>query len=65
MGNLYAKRDWGYDPDYIKAMWMMLQKDEPDDYIIATGETHNVKEFVQKAFEYAGIKQPRTYVRGI
>ena len=56
LGNLYAKRDWGYAPDYVEAMWMMLQEDEPDDYVIATGEAHSVKEFVQKAFEYAGYE---------
>lgn len=55
LGNLDAKRDWGYAPDYVKAMWLMLQQDEPDDYVIATGETHSVREFVEKAFEYVGI----------
>jgi len=56
LGNLDAKRDWGYAPDYVKAMWLMLQQDEPDDYVIATGEVHSVREFVEKAFEYVGIK---------
>jgi GDPmannose 4,6-dehydratase len=50
LGNLDAHRDWGYAGDYVKAMWMMLQRDEPDDYVIATGETHSVREFVSAAF---------------
>ncbi len=50
LGNLSAQRDWGYAPDYVLAMWMMLQQDEPDDYVIATNETHSVKEFVQETF---------------
>lgn len=56
LGNLDAKRDWGYAGDYIKAMWMMLQQDKPDDYVIATGKTYSVKEFAKKAFEYVGLK---------
>ena len=55
LGNLEAKRDWGYAGDYVKAMWLMLQQDKPDDYVIATNETHSVKEFVQLAFDYAGL----------
>jgi len=54
LGNMDAKRDWGHANDYIKGMWMMLQQDEPDDYVLATGETHTVREFVEKAFGYAG-----------
>ncbi len=50
MGNLSAKRDWGYAPDYVRAMWLMLQQDAPDDYVIATGETHSVQEFVERVF---------------
>jgi GDPmannose 4,6-dehydratase len=50
IGNLDAKRDWGYAPDYVQAMWLMLQQDSPDDFVIATGETHSVREFVEKAF---------------
>jgi GDPmannose 4,6-dehydratase len=50
MGNLDAQRDWGYAPDYVKAMWMMLQTDKPDDYVIATHETHSVREFIIEAF---------------
>ncbi len=56
LGNLEAKRDWGYAPDFVEAMWLMLQQDEPDDYVIATGETHSVKEFVNLAFDHAGIE---------
>ena len=55
LGNLEAKRDWGFAGDYIEAMWLMLQQDTPDDYVIATGETHSVKEFVELAFDYAGL----------
>lgn len=55
LGNLNAKRDWGHARDYVRAMWMMLQKDEPDDYVISTNETHSVKEFVEKAFKHIGI----------
>lgn len=55
LGNLEAKRDWGYSKDYIRAMWLMLQQDKPDDYVIATGETHTVKEFVELAFGFAGL----------
>ena len=53
-GNLEAKRDWGYAADYVKAMWLMLQQDNPDDYVIATNETHSVKEFVELAFSHVG-----------
>lgn len=55
LGNLEAKRDWGFAGDYIKAMWLMLQQDKPDDYVIATGETHSVGEFVELAFKHAGL----------
>jgi len=55
MGNLDAKRDWGYSPEYVKAMWMMLQKDKPDDYVIGTGESHSVREFLEAAFAYVGL----------
>jgi len=50
LGNLDAKRDWGYAPDFVEAMWLMLQADEPDDYVVATGETHSVREFLEGAF---------------
>lgn len=56
LGNLEAKRDWGYAPEYVEAMWLMLQQNEPEDYIIATGETHTVREFVEEAFAYAGME---------
>lgn len=56
LGNLEAKRDWGYAPDFVQAMWLMLQQNEPDDYVIATGETHTVREFVNSAFKHAGIE---------
>ncbi|TWH45992.1 GDP-mannose 4,6-dehydratase [Sporomusa sp. KB1] len=55
LGNLDAKRDWGYAGDFVKAMWMMLQQEQPEDYVIATGETHSVREFVELAFKNAGI----------
>jgi len=55
LGNLDAKRDWGHAKDYVKAMWMMLQADSPDDYVIGTGESHSVKEFVKIAFDYLGL----------
>ena len=55
LGNLDAKRDWGFAGDYVKSMWMMLQQDEPDDYVIASGQTHSVREFVELAFSFAGL----------
>lgn len=55
MGNLEAKRDWGYAPEYVEAMWRMLQLSEPDDFVVATGETHTVREFVECAFRHAGL----------
>ncbi|GIP06892.1 GDP-mannose 4,6-dehydratase [Paenibacillus lautus] len=55
MGNLDAKRDWGFAGDYVKAMWLMLQQDKPDDYVISTGETHTVQELVEIAFGHAGL----------
>jgi GDPmannose 4,6-dehydratase len=56
LGNLEARRDWGYAPEYVDAMWRMLQQDEPDDYVIATGETHTVREFVEAAFAAADME---------
>ena len=56
LGNLEAKRDWGYAPDYVEAMWLMLQQDEPDDYVIATGETHSIKDFLDIAFNHIGLQ---------
>ena len=55
LGNLDARRDWGYAPEYVEAMWMMLQQPEPDDYVVATGEMHSVREFVQLAFRMVGL----------
>jgi GDPmannose 4,6-dehydratase len=63
MGTLDAKRDWGYAGDYVKAMWMMLQQDEPDDFVISTGEAHTVQEFVEKSFAHAGLDNWEQYVR--
>ena len=56
LGNLDAKRDWGYARDYVEAMWLMMQQEKPDDYVIATGETHAVREFLEEAFSYAGLE---------
>ncbi len=68
LGNLEARRDWGYAPDYVQAMWLMLQQDEPEDYVIATGETHSVRELCEIAFGYLGldyrdfvVQDPRFY----
>lgn len=55
LGNLDSKRDWGYAKDYVEAMWLMLQQDQPDDYVIATGETHSVREFLELSCKFAGI----------
>ena len=55
LGNLDSKRDWGYAKEYVEAMWLMLQQDKPDDYVVATGETHSVREFLEEAFGYAGL----------
>ncbi len=55
LGNLDAKRDWGYAEEYVNAMWLMMQQDQPDDFVIATGETHSVREFLEEAFSYAGM----------
>jgi GDPmannose 4,6-dehydratase len=62
LGNLGAKRDWGYAPEYVMAMWLMMQQDKADDYVIATGETHTIKEFVEEAFRLAGIDNYEKYV---
>lgn len=55
LGNLEAKRDWGYAPEYVETMWLMLQQEKPDDYVIGTGESHSVREFVEEAFTYADL----------
>lgn len=62
LGNLDAKRDWGYSPEYCKAMWLMLQQEQPDDYIIATGETHSIREFLDEAFGLVNIKPWEKYI---
>jgi GDPmannose 4,6-dehydratase len=59
LGNLDARRDWGYAPEYVEAMWLMLQHDEPDDFVIATGENYSVREFCKLAFEHAGLDMER------
>lgn len=61
LGNLEAKRDWGYAKDFVEGMWLMLQQDRPDDYVLATGETHTVREFCEEAFGYVGLDY-RDYV---
>jgi len=63
LGNLDAERDWGYAPDFVEAMWLMLQTDTPHDYVIATGEKHSVKEFLNIAFQHIGIKNWSDYVK--
>jgi len=63
LGNLDAKRDWGYAPDYIEVMWLMLQQDTPDDYVIATGDTRSIREFLDEAFKYVGIKNWESYIK--
>jgi GDPmannose 4,6-dehydratase len=62
LGNLEAKRDWGYAPEYVEAMWLMLQQEQPDDFVIATGEAHTVREFLDEAFGYVGLDWEQ-YVR--
>jgi GDPmannose 4,6-dehydratase len=62
LGNLDAERDWGYAKDYVEAMWLMLQQDEPDDYVIATGEAHSVRDLVQIAFDHVGL-DPEEHIR--
>jgi GDPmannose 4,6-dehydratase len=63
LGNLDAKRDWGYAGDYVKAMWLMLQQDQPDDYVVATGETHSIEELLAIAFAEVGIDDWHPYVK--
>ena len=63
LGNLDAKRDWGYAPDYVEAMWLMLQQETPDDYVIATGDTYSIREFLDIAFNYIGIKDWKSYIK--
>ena len=63
LGNIKAKRDWGFAGDYVKAMWLMLQQQTADDYVIATGKSYSVEEFLQKAFEYSGLDDWKNYVQ--
>jgi len=63
MGNIDSSRDWGYAGDYVEAMWMMLQQDEPDDYVIATGETHTIRDLLDVSFKHAGIDDWSKYVK--
>jgi GDPmannose 4,6-dehydratase len=63
LGNLEAKRDWGYAPDYVESMWLMLQQDNPDDFVIATGKTHTIREFLDSAFDVVGITDWEKYVK--
>jgi GDPmannose 4,6-dehydratase len=56
LGNLNSKRDWGYAPDYVEGMWRILQQDKPDDYVLATGQTHTIREFAEKAFAHLDMK---------
>jgi GDPmannose 4,6-dehydratase len=63
LGNLDAERDWGYAGDYVRAMWLMLQPEQPEDYVVATGETHSVRELVEVAFGYAGLDWQRYVVQ--
>jgi GDPmannose 4,6-dehydratase len=63
LGNLDAQRDWGYAGDYVRAMWLMLAQSSPDDFVIATGRTHSVRDFCRIAFEAAGLKSYEDYVR--
>ena len=63
LGNLDAERDWGYAPDYVEAMWLMLQQNTPDDYVIATGEKHSIRDFLEASFNYIGINDWESYVK--
>ena len=63
LGNLDAQRDWGYAPDYVESMWMMMQQDEPNDFVIATGEAHSIREFLDCAFQYIGIIHWKKYIK--
>jgi len=62
LGNIKAKRDWGFAGDYVKAMWLMLQQDEPSDYVVATGKSHSIEDFLKESFEYAGMGDWKRYV---
>lgn len=62
VGNLHSRRDWGYAPEFVEAMWMMLQRERPEDFVVATGETHSVLELIQEAFSYVGIENVRDHI---
>ena len=62
LGNLDAARDWGYAPDYVEAMWLMMQQETPDDYVIATGVSHTIRDFLTIAFKYIGIDDWSVYI---
>ena len=62
LGNLDSYRDWGYAPDYVEAMWLMLQQNTPEDYVIATNETHSIREFLEHAFNHIGINNWENYI---
>jgi GDPmannose 4,6-dehydratase len=62
LGNLESKRDWGYAPDYVEGMWLMLQQDEPDDYVLATGESYSIGDFLEIAFDEIGIEDWKPFV---
>ena len=62
LGNLDTKRDWGYSPDYVEAMWLMLQQDKPDDFVIATGKVHSLADLLDSAFQHIGITDWTKYV---
>ena len=63
LGNLDAKRDWGYAPDYVESMWKMLQQEKAEDFVIATGESHSIRDFLDVAFQYIGIVKWDKYVK--
>jgi GDPmannose 4,6-dehydratase len=63
LGNLESKRDWGFAGDYVEAMWLMLQQEKPDNYIVSTGETHSIRDFLDIAFKHVGIKNWKKYVK--
>jgi GDPmannose 4,6-dehydratase len=63
LGNLEAERDWGFAGDYVEAMWLMLQQPQADDYVIATGETHSIRDFLEAAFAHVGVEDWSRYVR--
>ena len=65
LGNLQAKRDWGYTPDYVEALWFILQQPQPDDFVVATGETHTVQEFLEEACELAGLDWKKVYQKDL